>query len=51
MTIYSNQYFGENIEIKAYNRDSKLLYNNCKILSFMGNASLGTVDEVLQCRK
>jgi hypothetical protein len=49
LTIYSNVFNGETIEIKVYDSEKKRIYSNCKTFTFTGNESLGSIDEVIHC--
>jgi hypothetical protein len=49
LTIYSNTTSGDQIVLKAYNPDTKMIYDNCKSFAFQSNESLGGIDETLNC--
>ena len=49
LTIYSNEPSGENITIRAYDPDKKILYNKCISFKFESDDVKGSIDDILNC--
>ena len=49
LTIYSNDPLGEQVVIKAYNSEKKLLFKKCNLFQFESDDVKGNVDEILNC--
>jgi hypothetical protein len=50
LTIYSKTTSGDQIVLKAFNPDMKMIYDNCKSFTFQSNESLGGTKETLNCK-
>jgi hypothetical protein len=49
LTIYSNSFSGDAIEIKVYDSDKKRIYNKCNTFVFTADESLGSINDVIKC--